>query len=272
MGRPEEAHFISGEQLRFSGKGFLLEPHLVDIPQEHRHSPIVAQMHQPWNLENYQVPRSFLVVCDVPQTDRAFFGSPCLTIPTMPIKIPDGDQFKIPSEFSQFKSTMQMIIDHQAGINSRWKEYYAYINVDQRSTEKGRSQRKPGTHVDGAQFDKDSNPYPNTCFPELEYTVSNALPTTFFPGQKIDFSDMDTSAPDALAQFNRLLVAQVDRSSAVAGDPYSVYFFDPYVPHEATVAQQATERTFFKMFFSQRRLVSSGFNSVPLVNPLLPDF
>ncbi len=259
--RPEFAPRRIREQTNFSGEGFTLHAIPIELPQ--RQSAVRTQMNEPWNLENYQIPREPLVVGDI--QDKEAFAQPCLSVVTMPIRLPGSDAFRIPIEFDHLREVLQMSIDYEAAINPKQGDYYAYLTVDQKPINAGSSQRAAGLHIDGQQLAYYPNPFP----PEQEYVVSNAAPTTFYPGQTIDFSDIDPTARDARDKFNTAIRTQTDRSSGIVGVPFRVYLFDSYIVHESTPVQEDTERTFVKINFSPRQLNTVGNNGSPTRNPVL---
>ena len=247
----------------FSGKGFILEAQPIEVLKSK--SPIYEHMLRPWNPEFYQVPRTPIAVGEI--KDKKTFSREAPEIvklmSSMPIKLPGESTYHIPIELKQFEEAIQMFVNHVAATNPDLKEkYFAYVSTQQSLVEAQTTQRLPGAHVDGLQIAT----FPNTVPPELTCVAVDFDPTTFYPGQTIDFTGIKPT-PQA---YSKAIREQSDQKRAVQGLPYVGYLFDSYFPHSTTLATEDMTRTLIRVEFSQRDYQTPDVltGNRPVVNPL----
>jgi hypothetical protein len=237
-------------------EGIILQPRKIDVVNES--SPIFDHMHQPWNPLFYQIPRRAILTGTV-INPREFSkaGPPEINVNNMVVKLPGSDKFYIPLVLTQFRNTIQQIIDYEYAINPTAKDYYSYVTIRQGWVKAGKTQSHPSLHVDGLQGAK----YPQKLLPGQSYFVADSLPTRFF-NQPFNFSAYSVDEFDYRTLM--ALQARLDQSYLI-DQPYGIYLLDPYMVHQPTVAKQDTFRTFLRLQFTQKEFAKTE----DMDNPML---
>lgn len=237
-------------------EGIILQPRRIEIVRAS--SPIFDHMHQPWNPLFYQIPRNAILigtVIDPRQFSKA--GPPGLNVNNMVVQLSGLDKHHLPPPLTQFRNTIQQIIDYEYAVNSTAKDYYAYITIRQGWVKAGKTQSHPSLHVDGLQGAK----YLRKLLPGQSYFVADGLPTRFFQ-QPFDFSGYSVAEFD----YRTLMALQAKiEQSYLLDSPYGIYLIDPYMVHQPTVAVKDTFRTFLRLQFTLKQFVKTE----DMDNPML---
>jgi hypothetical protein len=237
-------------------EGIVLQPREIEVVRVS--SPIFAHMHQPWNPVFYQIPRTAILIGTViDPEDFSKEGPPEINVNNMVVKLPRSDKFYIPPALTQFRNTIQQIIDYEYAINPTAKDYYSYVTIRQGWVKAGKTQSHPSIHVDGLQGAK----YPQKLLPGQSYFVADSLPTRFF-NQPFNFSAYSVDEYDYRTLM--ALQARLDQSYLM-DQPYGIYLLDPYMVHQPTAAKQDTFRTFLRLQFTQKEFVKTD----DMDNPML---
>ena len=239
-----------------ASEGSVLQPNPIEVVKVS--SPIFDHMHQPWNPLFYLIPRKAILtgtVIDPKEFSKA--GLPQTNVNNMVVKLPGSDRFHIPSTLTQFRKTVQQIINYEYAINPRAEDYFAYITIRQGVVKVGKTQSHPSIHVDGLQGAK----YLNKLLPGQAYFVADGMPTRFF-NQSFDFSEYSVDEYDYRTLM--ALQARIDQSYLI-DQPYGIYLIDPYMVHQPTVAKRDTFRTFLRLQFTQREFTAKE----DMDNPML---
>lgn len=240
-------------EAKLSGQGFNLAPSKNRPKTVDQSSPIYQSMHQPWSLEhllNSHVPVKIGTV-----NDRATFSrADSVSVLNMPIKMP-GTDYRIPAELAQYREFLQKIIDHEAEVNPRVGEFFAYFTVDQSVVKGGTTHRRGGVHIDGVQGAR----YPVKLPPEHTYSASDTVGTTFYD-QTFDLRGLDPARQHVHAELER----QAKPENKVQAEDYEIYFWDSYSVHEASVSDHDAVRTFLRVEFSKKIYDSVGDTRSPL--------
>src|SRR5215217_2046760 len=128
--------------------GIVLQPNEIWVDKEP--SPIFDHMEQPWSPSLYQIPRKAILVGTV--VNRREFSKAegrDTNVNNMVLKLPGSDKFFVPVVFTQFRKTIQQIIDYEFAINPTTIDYYAYLTIRQGWVRAGKTQSHPCIHVDG---------------------------------------------------------------------------------------------------------------------------
>lgn len=245
------------EMPKMSDIAITLVPQPYVVPMLTYHSRVVNTLHTVWDLEEFHFPRSPVKIGKL--TDSSAFARPVARILDMPIKLAGSNDYKIPSNLAPFRSTIQMIIDHEHSIlrEGQLLAYNAYLTIDQSFVHRGETQRKPGLHVDGFQG---ARVFPKTLV-NHSYVVSNCTPTVFYV-QQFNFDRLD----ERVHNFFHEMDAQADESKTLRTEPLSVYLMDAYTVHRAEVAEDEGFRTFFRISFDVHKFDRLG----DTITPVLP--
>jgi len=230
-------------------EAIIIQPRKIEVVKPP--SPIFDHMHQPWNPLFYQIPRKAILTGTVINPGEFSKAGPreVNNVNNMVVKLPGSDSFHIPLAQSQFKVTIQQIIDYEYAINPMANDYYAYITIRQGWVKVGKTQSHPSIHVDGLQGAK----YVIKILPGQTYFVADGIPTRFFY-HPFDFSAYSVNEYDYRTLM--ALQARIDQSYLM-DQPYGIYLIDPYMVHQPTVAKLDTFRTFLRLQFTQREFVAT---------------
>jgi hypothetical protein len=235
-----------------SGRGFEMAPSASPAPVDAAKSPVYREMLKPWDLAHMMENHAPVRIGTL--EDRAAFSRPTVSVLNMPIKMP-GTGYRVPEELAQFREFIQKMIDHEAAVNPRADEFYAYITVDQHLVKKGATHRKGGIHIDGVQGAR----YPVKLPPEHTYSASDAVGTVFY-AQPFDLRGLDPARQHVHAELER----QARPESRVTAQDYGLYFWDSYSAHEAGTAGRDTVRTFVRIEYSKKVYDGLGDTQSPL--------
>lgn len=262
----------SAEQLSYRGKHFSLPAlsatgvHMVpngtsELPEIPRHSALIEDLNSIWDLERFKIPRTPVLAGTLSSEELESFRAPGVPrVLDMPIKMP-GSDFRLPAELAQFAPAIQKIIDYEWTVNRQcFDEYYCYLTVDQGRVTSGTLQREAPCHVDGFQGAR-WNPKVRI---NHTYTVSDALPTVFYP-QPFDFSLLDDRKHNFFWEMNRQ-VAATNSASAWQGKNGEILLMDAYCVHRGVEAAEPTERTWIRLSFEVRIFDRLGNAHNPMFN------
>ncbi len=251
------AHEYRRSKEAFSGRGLILRPSASRAPIVETSSPILDHMLSPWNQDYFLTPRLPIRVGMI-EDPEAFSSRQALPrVNNMPLKlVSEGNEYHVPIELERFTEPIRMMVDYLTAVNPRIDEYNAYLTINQGVVVAGKTQRHPEIHVDGIQGAR----YPVKILPCLTFTVTDALPTKVFY-QPFDFSKYNVNTDD----FRKPMQDQAREENARLLDTYTLYLWDPYVVHQASVAKEDTFRTFLRLEFSPARFDSLGDTKSPLL-------
>ncbi|MBI4349236.1 MAG: hypothetical protein HY553_20530 [Elusimicrobia bacterium] len=237
-------------RVTLSGAGFTMTP--APRPPARTDSPIYRTLLEPWSLSKLLESHAPVKIGTV--EDRRTFAEPSVSVLNMPIKMPKTG-FKIPAELEHLREFIQKMIDHEAAINPKLEEFYAYLTVDFSAVVAGQTHRKPGIHIDGVQGAR----YPVKLPPEHAYSASSVLGTVFYD-QVFDLTALDPAKHHVHAELER----QADETMAWPAENFGIYFWDSYSVHRAAIAREALRRTFVRVEFSKKIYDSEGDTHNPL--------
>jgi hypothetical protein len=212
--------------------------------------PVLRGLHGLFDLGEFERPRKPVSVGRLEGEALSTFARPGATrILDMPIKFPDGDDYRLPRALAQFEGTLATIIDFEHAHNPHHADYFAYLTVDQRWVEAESLHREAPCHVDGFQGAR----WSPKCHTNHSYTVSDVLPTAYYP-QAFDFSGLDERVHDYFWEMNAQ-VADQDEASRWQPLPAEITLMDCYCVHRGVEAESRTFRTWLRLSFEERRRV-----------------
>ena len=240
-------------QAELSGKGFVLLPSPQRKAVVKRDSPIYDTMLKPWKLAHMlQVHKPIFLA---PLTDKEAFSRKTVSVLNMPIMMPGIEGFRVVAEHEQFTEMLQKILDHEVEVNPDLRNFYAYMTVDQRPVQKGKSHRREGIHIDGVQGAR----YVVKLPPEHTYSASDSVGTIFYD-QPFDLRHIDPARHHVHAELER---QALPKNRIVLAD-YNLYFWDSYSVHETNRAPKDLVRTFVRVEFSKKIYDGVGDTQSPL--------
>jgi hypothetical protein len=213
-------------------------------------SPVLRGLHGVWDLAQFLVPRTPVSLGVLgPEALRRFARPGATRILDMPIKFPDGDEYRLPRALAQFEEVLQRIADFEHRVNPHPEDYYAYLTVDQRPVVPGTLHREAPCHVDGFQGAR----WSPKCRTNHSYTVSDVLPTAYYV-QPFDFMGLDERVHDFFWEMNAQ-VANTDEAHRWQAAPGELTLMDCYCVHRGVEAEAPTHRTWLRLSFEERRRV-----------------
>ena len=217
------------------------------IPVE---EPVIRSLHSIWSLEQFKVPRRPVSLGVLSPEELALFAREgAARVLDMPIKFPDGEEYRLPQAFAQFAPTLQRIVDYEARVNPHSAEYFAYLTIDQRWVEPRTLHREAPCHVDGFQGAR-WNP---KCRTNHTYTVSDVLPTAYY-AQPFDFTGLDERVHDFFWEMNAQVADTRQRHRWQPG-PAELTLMDCYCVHRGVEADHRLRRTWLRLSFEERRRI-----------------
>ena len=203
---------------------------------------INTRVHTIWDLRMFEQANPPLEVARL--SDGDIFSAPrgLGKVSDMPIKFP-GSDYRVPLELAPIAEALAIGADHEAKVNQRLADYYAYLTLDQAPVIAGEVQRGGGAHSDSVQGPRVQ---PKT-FIEHGYVCSDAAPTAFY-AQAFDMGALD---PD-VDWLNAAFEAQKRADAIVRPPVLTVLMFDAYCVHEAMPAETDGMRTFMRLIYSVR--------------------
>lgn len=236
--------------------GFHLHPEQVMIPDSLLHNRQIQAMTDVWNFNHLMEAHQPILIGQVQDPD-AFQAAGVPSVLDMPIKFP-GTGYAIPDNLRQFAPALQKIIDFEHVANPRaLRDYFAYLTIHQSWVEPGRSQRRPGLHVDGFQGIERPQKEPI----EHSYLIFSDVPTVF-TRQRFQFWNFDFSRYNIFADFDR----QAEPELEYPAQPFGIYLADAYTVHRAAISARRVLRTFFRLTYSVAIFDRLGLTD----NPLFP--
>jgi hypothetical protein len=221
----------------FSGQWFSLNPKRIEL--QTKNELVVQDIHTVWDVSKFLRPRTPARIETL--ENRALFdleGVPrCIHLP---IKFPNSE-LRIPVEYEQFSEALQKILDHEYSANPHYREYYAYLTIDQSFVPRQSYQRVPGPHVDGIPRDRDN---PQTVI-DHAYMVTNTIPTLFYI-HPFDMSKYDLKKHNFFVIFRAL----ADEYQTITPAAYDISLMNAYSVHTPTTTNVDVHRTFLRLEFS----------------------
>jgi hypothetical protein len=224
--------------------------------------PVVQTIHSVWDVAQFLRPRRPVSLGVLTAAELALFARPGATrVLDMPIKLPDGDEYRLPRAFAQFAPAIQRIVDFEHTVNPHHADYFAYLTVDQRQVVPGTLHREAPCHVDGFQGAR----WQPKCRTNHTYTVSDVLPTAYYR-QPFDLRALDERVHDFFWEMNAQ-VADTGEAHRWQPAPAEITLMDCYCVHRGVEADRPVERTWLRLSFEERRRVFDRLGNAH--NPLL---
>jgi hypothetical protein len=248
---------LNYEKTTLSGKGYTIKAsqgslspaELARLKQE----PAAKTITDKWDLKNFAQPRMPALVADASPN----FGKTKLPrVLELPLKTSGMDTFAVPIEFSSLDSELKQILKTESELNPDFKDYYAYLTIDQGEVKKGVTQRRGGIHVDGFQGSRQPEKYAV----DHSYVISDDVPTVFYQ-QPFETQHLEDGKHNFFLEMDR----QLDERNAVSATPKKIYLMDAYTLHRADMAKKDTHRTFMRVLFSKHRYDRLGETENPLI-------
>lgn len=207
-----------------------------------------------WNPERFQAEQRPTLVGEIAAKEQ--FSSRLPSCLDMPIKMPGGE-FRIPYRNRAVAEFIQRCVEHEKTINSQIDQCHAYLTIDQRFIDPGKTHRRGGAHFDGMQGER----YASRLPADHSYVVSDVNPTKFYMHP---FTAQGLSAKHH--NWFRELAKQTDQSKTFAPAPYTIYMMTAYQMHESPVAAEPGMRTFMRLEFSRKMFDRIGNTKNPLID------
>lgn len=185
----------------------------------------------------------------------------------LPIMMP-AQGIRIPNDIPKvFADIAKKVLEKENEVFGDIDEMYAYITIDQKTVEKGKTGRRAGAHSDAyierdnRQIDITEDSYDvvskEVGYATNTYIVSDCLPTEFFIAK---FPLRDVSCDESLKTFDEI----AENSEVITYPSYNVLKLTPYVVHRAAMCHKRTIRTFMKVSISNKKYAREG----NTINPL----
>jgi len=212
--------------------------------------PVLAALDRTWDLAQFAIPRRPVSLGVLAADELATFTRPGVTrVLDMPIKFPDGDDYRLPRALAQVAPVVQRIIDVEHAVNPSPAEYFAYLTIDQGWVEPAALHREAPCHVDGFQGAR----WHPRCRTNHSYTVSDVLPTAYYV-QPFDVTGLDERVHDFFWEMNAQ-VADTREAHRWQPRPAELTLMDCYCVHRGVEAEVRTFRTWLRLSFEERRRV-----------------
>ena len=212
-----------------------------------------------WNLARFEIQRSPIVLGMGIERKTEF----CLPLPScldLIVKEP-LDEIKIPEPYNSHPGVMDFIricLSKEKELVPNWNEYYAYLTIDNRKVDLGKTHRNRGWHFDGMQGSR----YPVKLKPCHQYICSNTLPTEFAI-QSVKASHLNEESDNFFSETGK----QILDPNVWKSEPFQIVLMNAYHIHRGIVAQESINRMFMRLDFSLKKQNRLG-NSL---NPLIPN-
>lgn len=205
-----------------------------------------------WDRDRFLTPRRPVSLGVLDDAETATFSARgAVRVLDLPIQMPDDPVTRLPRALEQFAPTIQRILDVEATVNPRPRDYYAYLTIDQRWVAPGTLHREAPCHVDGFQGAR----WRPKCRINHSYTVSDLLPTAYYV-QPFDLRALDEAKHDFFWEMNAQ-VAETNEAHRYQPRPREITLMDAYSVHRG-VENEGTEpvfRTWLRLSFEERRRV-----------------
>jgi hypothetical protein len=205
-----------------------------------------------WDLDRFLTPRRPVSLGVLDDAETAVFAAPeAVRVLDLPIQMPDEATARLPRALQQFAGVIQRILDVEAAVNPRPREYYAYLTIDQRWVAPGTLHREAPCHVDGFQGAR----WQPKCRINHSYTVSDLLPTAYYV-QPFDLRALDEAKHDFFWEMNAQ-VADTNEAHRYQPLPREITLMDAYSVHRGVENDRAEPvfRTWLRLSFEERRRV-----------------
>lgn len=239
---------------QMSNTGFTVTAKKMAVPENISNHVSVISIEKIWDLSEFSKSRFPPVIGSI-SAKAEFSKQRGVRVLDMPIKLP-GSEVKLPKELEPFREVIQKVVDFEISVNPNFDQYNAYITVDQGTVKAGKTQRRPGLHVDGFQ----GNERPTKSAIDHSYIVADSVPTVFYD-QPFHVKHLDPGKHNFFKEFDR----QATESSARSIEPYQIYLMDSYAVHRASNANTDTQRTFFRITFSKEIYDREGLTDNPML-------
>lgn|ERR1019366_8170985 len=173
----------------------------------------------------------------------------------MPVKFSQSNDCRVPRELNQFDEVISKILSFERHINPNIDLYYAYLTVDQCHISAGKTQRRPGCHINGLQ----TGPYRRPV--SRSYVVYDKMPPIFY-AQSFDTSYLDEEEDNYFLSFDD----QANEEFAITFDPYNILLTNAYTVHRSDIAAASCFRTFLRLTFDLYKYDRLGNTKNPQFN------
>ncbi len=212
--------------------------------------PVLRAIDRTWDLAEFSIPRRPVSLGVLTADELAALTRPGVTrVLDLPIKFPDGDDYRLPRALAQVAPTLQRIIDVEHAVNPSPAEYFAYLTIDQGWIEPASLHREAPCHVDGFQGAR----WHPRCRTNHSYTVSDVLPTAYYV-QPFELTALDERVHDFFWEMNAQ-VADTAEAHRWQPRPAELTLMDCYSVHRGVAADTRTFRTWLRLSFEERRRV-----------------
>lgn len=174
------------------------------------------------------------------EQDASFVAPEGLYIEDLPIKFP-GSAYKIPQIiWDNFGDLLVQQMELEDGINPEIDSQYVYLTIQQGMVAPDRTQRPPGTHIDGFQK--------HSIIPQIaqhQISVTNARPTVFYAAA---VNEETLALPKK--EFFKALAQDCENQPTYTPPLYELHLLNAYCPHRPDAATEEQFRTFVRFSIS----------------------
>ena len=184
----------------------------------------------------HNVSRLDNVVVQARMEDFDFIGASGLYVEDMPIKFP-GTKYRIPAIiWDNYADVLKQCMAWEDEVNPYFDDCYIYLTIQQSHVSPGKTQRRPGAHVDGFQKAEIIPQYI-----QHQIAVSNAVPTVFY----------ETEIPENLLQvskhdFFRVMAEKCEDAPCYTPQEFDFHLLNAFCPHAPGLATKPEFRTFIR--------------------------
>lgn len=237
--------------MSFGNYGYHIRPDVWKEKIDRSH-PFIQNVHSRFRISKYNQVSKPLVIGKVHDTRKFSFAKnelSGLSVFNCPIKVPGSNEYSIPKELDQFTETIKTIISFEHAINPFTIQYFAHLTIRQARVERNQFH---GTF--GACF-TNGLPLINAKYNRpvaRSYSIYDRVPDKFY------CQSFNIKEPTVM-EFS----SQLDESTAVCYDPYSIVAHDVYTICKETTVDFPFYRTFFRLMFNTEKRI--GFDRNPMV-------
>eukprot|EP01118_Nematostelium_gracile_P016698 TRINITY_DN6978_c0_g1_i1.p1 TRINITY_DN6978_c0_g1~~TRINITY_DN6978_c0_g1_i1.p1 ORF type:complete len:182 (+),score=33.81 TRINITY_DN6978_c0_g1_i1:2-547(+) len=136
--------------VRLSDIGIKFYPQIVDTEHIEKDSKVITEMGEVWTPNKWKDLRKPLHIDHIQEKERSQFSkNQSIRVLDLPIKFPESNEYRIPSELLPFEKTIRQIADFEFSLRIPSEPTYCYLTIDQAEISPGSTQRTAGCHVDG---------------------------------------------------------------------------------------------------------------------------
>lgn len=223
---------------------------------------LTADITSPFEYERFTISRSPVKIGTI--DDHVGYMNPIPCCRNMLVKIPDGDM-ALPEPYPTHKGCAEVIAMclafEKLHIPERYyNECYAYLTVDWRKVEAGKTHRQNIWHPDGFQGARYKKKLP-AC---RGYLAFNTLPTEFAV-QPFSIDGLDVVRDNWQVAFAK----QVQPESVFIPEAFEVHLMSAYQIHRPAVSPIEQDRCFIRLEFSHKIQDDLGNTENPLLKGVL---